>query len=116
MKVAKNMNWINYHKKFNLTKIGLLLIIIAMSIWLCSLIELKSNEIMLTQNLSIEEVWLYEGALQWWKNVYTTAIIPVTVVLTLSGIVILLRKQLPSRFAQKDVLQKLEEKIKKAIK
>jgi hypothetical protein len=109
------MNWINY-KKFNLTRIGLLLIIIAMSIWICSLIELKSNEIMLTQNLSIEEVWRYEGALQRWKNVYATAIIPVTVVLTLSGIVILLRKQLPSRFVQKDALNKLEEKIKKAIK
>lgn len=108
------MNWIRNHKKLNLSVwIGLLLIIAALSIWFYSIIELKSNEIMLTtQNLSIEKVWLYEGALQWWKNVYVTAIIPGTAVLTLSGIASILSQQLFSRFAQKDALNKFEENIK----
>jgi hypothetical protein len=117
MKGSQYMNWINnYGKKFNLARIGLLLVIVAVSIWLCSVIELKSNEVMLAQNLSIEEVWRYEGALQWWKSVYATAIIPVTAVLALSGIVLLLSQQLPIRFAQKDSLNRFEEKIKKALK
>jgi len=110
------MNWIKNHKKLNLTVwIGLLLIISALSIWIYSIIELKSNEIMLTtQNLSIEEVWRYEGALQWWKNVYVTAILPTTAVLILSGTVTLLSQQLFSHFTQKNVLSKLETNIKQA--
>ena len=113
MKRSQYLNWINYSKIFNLTKIGLLLVIVAVSIWLCSVIELKSNEVMLAQDLSIEDVWRYEGALQWWKNVYATAIIPATAVLALSGIALLLRQHLPRRFVQKDVLNRLEEKIRK---
>jgi hypothetical protein len=109
------MNWINY-KKLNLTRIGLLLVILAMGIWIIAIIELVSNEVMLTQNLSIEEVWRYEGALQWWKNVYATAIIPVTAVLTLSGITLLLRQHLPSWFAQKRCIEQVRREDKKALK
>ena len=114
---AEHMNWIKNHKKLNLTVwVGLLLIIAALSIWLYSIIELKGNEIMLTtQNLSIEEVWRYEGALQWWKNAYTTAIIPATAILTISGIATILSQQLRG-FSQKDALSKLEENIKQACK
>ena len=108
------MNWIKNLKQPDLTVwIGLLLIIAALSIWIFSIAELKGNEIMLTtQNLSIEEVWRYEGALQWWKNLYLTAIIPTTAVLTLSGIASILSQQLFSRFAQKDTLAKFEETLK----
>ena len=113
MKGSQYMSWINY-KIFNLTRIGLLLVIVAVSIWLYSVIELASNEVMLAQNLSIEEVWRYEGALQWWRNFYATAIIPATAVLALSGIALLLRQHLPSRFVQKDVLNRLGERIRKA--
>ena len=110
------MIWIKNHKKSKLTVwIGLLLLISALSIWLYSIIELISNEIMLTtQNLSIEEVWRYEGALQWWKNVYVTAIIPATAALTLSGTTTILSQKLFSRFAQKDPFNKLEKNIKQA--
>ena len=111
------MNWINYHKRVNLrSAIGLFLIIVAMSIWLYSLIELKTNEIMLTTQLTIEEVWRYEGALQWWKNVYSTAIIPATVILISSGIAVLLSQQIPNQFSHKDALSRFEENIKKTIK
>lgn len=110
------MNWITNHKKHNLTVlIGLILTISALSIWIYSIIELKSNEIMLTtQNLSIKEVWRYEGALQWWKNFYTTTIIPATTILTLSGIATILSPQLLSRFKQKTALNQFENKIKEA--
>jgi hypothetical protein len=88
--------------KINLTLwIGISLIVAAFTIWLCSIIEIKSNEIMLsTQNLTVEEFWLYDGALQWWKNAYWTVIFPMWGILTLSGITIMISPQLP-RFAQK---------------
>jgi hypothetical protein len=108
------MNWINYTKKVNLRLgIGLLLIIAAFAIWLFSFIELRSNEIMLTTQLSIEEVWRYEGALQWWKAAYNTAIIPATAILSFSGIAALLSKPILNNFRQKDVMSRFEQKIKK---
>ena len=108
------MNLITNHKKHNLTiLIGLILTISALSIWICSIIELKSNEIMLaTQNIPLEEVWRYEGALQWWKNFYTTTIIPATTILSLAGIATILSPQLLSHFRQTTALNQFENKIK----
>ena len=103
------MNWMKKPKKINLTVwIGVLLITVAFSIWLYSIIEIQSNEIMLaTQDLGVEEVWLYEGALQWWKNAYWTAILPTWGILTISGIATILSPQLRG-FAQKVTLKKPE--------
>jgi hypothetical protein len=70
--------------------LGLLLVAIGITIWTISIIEIKSNELMLTQNLSIEDVWRYQGALQWWEDLYTTVTIPATSVLLVSGIVFIL--------------------------
>lgn len=60
------MNW-SEPKNIDLTKyVGILLLATALIILVISIIELKGNEIMLaTQTLSIEEVWSFEGALQW---------------------------------------------------
>ena len=63
------------------------------------------------QNLSIE-VWRYEGALQWWKNIYVTAIIPKTVVLIVLGTTTMLIQQLLSHFTQKDIFNELEKNMK----
>ena len=58
-----------------------------------------------TQNLSIEELWFYEGALQWWQNTFTTTILPTTQILTTTGIATILTSQL-LKFAQKDPKKK----------
>jgi hypothetical protein len=82
-------------QQLNITKLlGLLLIAIGIIIWTISIIELTSNEVMLTQNLSAEDMWRYEGALQWWQNMYTTAIIPATVALIIFGILLILSPRL----------------------
>lgn len=94
---------------------GLLLIFSALSICLISIIELVSNEVMLTQNLSMEEVWRYEGALKWWKVVYNTTILPATAILMVSGILTILRPKLLSIFVQKRALRKLEQNIKETL-
>jgi hypothetical protein len=96
------------HKKTNLTVwVGLLLIAGALIIWGCSIIELKSNEIMLTtKNLSVEEVWRYEGALQWWRKAYVKAVLPTTGFLTISGIALISSPQILA-FVEKGALRRL---------
>jgi hypothetical protein len=109
------MTWIKNHKINKPQWFAIILIITALSIWIHSLIELKSNEIMLTnQNLSMEEIWRYEGALQWWKNTYETTIIPITSMLLILGAATLLRQKLLSTFTKEDILNKFEETLKKA--
>ena len=110
------MNWIKDNKKVNSkVLIGLFLIIVGLSIWIYSAIELISNEVLLAnQNIPIEEVWRAEGALQWWKNVYATAIIPATTILTLSGIAALLGPVLLGSFKQRIAFNKFENKLKEA--
>jgi hypothetical protein len=94
------------HKKNHVVWFGLLLIAAALIIWLCSIIEIKSNEIMLTtQNLSMEEIWGYEGALQWWENAYLTAVIPTAGILTISGLGLLSSSHI-IRFVQNGSLRK----------
>jgi hypothetical protein len=111
------MTWIKNHKITQSQWFALILIITALSIWIYSLIELKSNEIMLTtQNLSIDEIWRYEGALQWWKNTYQTTIIPITTILSISGVAMLLHQKILSPFTKEHTLNKFEETLKKACK
>jgi hypothetical protein len=111
------MNWIKNHKNFNLSVwIGLALMLAALTVWLLSIIELTSNEIMLTQNLSIEEVWRYEGALNWWKATYNTAIIPTTAILALSGMLSITGQSLFSRLIQKNSLKNFEVTLQQACK
>ena len=75
---------------------GLLLIIIAFTIWLISIIEIKSNEIILaTQNLSVEEFEFYQGSLQWWNNIYNNSILPIGGILVLTGLATSLSPQIP---------------------
>ena len=74
--------------------LGLVLIVIGVSIWITAIVELTSNEVMLNQDLSIENVWRYEGALQWWENAYLKTILPAIGLLVVSGIILMLGPRL----------------------
>lgn len=74
--------------------LGLVLIVIGVSIWITAIVELTSNEVMLNQDLSIEDVWRYEGALQWWENAYLKTILPAIGLLVVSGIILMLGPRL----------------------
>jgi hypothetical protein len=67
------------------------LIAVSITIWTLSIIELKGLEIMLSNSqnyeLTIEEIWSYEGALIWWKETYTSIIYPSSLILTITGII-----------------------------
>ena len=110
------MNQLINITKLNFTLlIGLALIFSAISICVFSVIELKSNELILTnQNSKIEELWQAEGALQWWKNFYATTIVPATAILTLTGIATVPRPKLVNRPKQKHVLNNFEKELQKA--
>jgi hypothetical protein len=105
-------------KKLNfVVLIGLALIISALSIWVFSAIELKNNELILTnQNVGMEELWQVEGALQWWNNFYATVIVPATTILALTGIATILSPKLFVRYNQRHVLNTFEKELQKACK
>ena len=110
---AKYLNWIKNYRKLNFTfKIGLVLVISAIAIWAFSILELQSHELILTnQNLDLEEIWKAEGALVWWKKIYSTMIIPVTLILTLSGTATILSSMISNNFKQKTALEQFEDAV-----
>ena len=110
---VKYLNWIKNYKNFNFTfMIGLLLIISAITIWAFSTLELKSNELILTnQNLNLEEIRRAEGALLWWKTIYSSMIIPTTLIVTLSGTATILSSIISNNFKQKTALDKFEDAV-----
>ena len=85
----KNLLNFKYFRYF-----GALLVIVSFFVWLLPIIEIQSNEVMIEYaqdySLGIEEIWAYEGALKWWKNVYATTIIPLIGTLTTFGIVLIM--------------------------
>jgi hypothetical protein len=83
------MKWVEKNRKSNLTIwIALLLVVAALSIWLCSVIEMFGIEVASsTQAVVEQEFWLYEGALQLWKSAYAIVILTATGILIAAGIV-----------------------------
>ena len=72
--------------KITKTKLHIILaaifLITALILWLYSTAVIFGHEQTLaTPNLPIEEVWRYEGSLEWWRNTYATTIIPSTAIL-----------------------------------
>ena len=103
-------------KKFNLfILIGLALIVSALSILAFSLIEIKTNELVLTnQNAMMDDLWRAEGAIQWWSNVYATIIVPATTILAVTGIATILSPRLFVMCKRKYVLNNFEKELQKA--
>jgi hypothetical protein len=83
------MKWVEKNRKSNLTIwIALLLVVAALSIWLCSIIEMFGSEVASsTQAVVEQEFWLYEGALQLWKSAYVIVILTATGILIAVGVV-----------------------------
>ena len=107
------MKWIQNCRKMNfLFMIGLLLINLAIIIWAFSIFELRSNELILTDQVSsLEELWNAEAALEWWKKTYSTKIIPTTFILFFSGIGIVLSSMIYYNFEQKVTINQLNKKL-----
>ncbi|MEJ2242814.1 MAG: hypothetical protein P8Y18_11855 [Candidatus Bathyarchaeota archaeon] len=70
---------------------GVLLLVLAFFVWFFPIMEIQSNQAMLLEadnlHLESEQIWAYDGALRWWKNVYASTIIPLVGILITSGLV-----------------------------
>ena len=71
--------------------VGLGLVWLAFGVWGYSYYQINTNEsIVASQSSSIEQVLKAKGALEWWNNYYTTTTIPLSIILSLAGIIILI--------------------------
>ena len=90
------MNWMKNNKKFTVG-LGVVLVFAGIGVFLVSNFEINGLEAMLAnESLSVEEVWRFEGALQWWRKTYVTVTLPVSVFLLISGIATLMSQFLLS--------------------
>ena len=82
--------------------IGPILLIIGLFLFLYSNIMMLGHEqILNSSNLSMEEVWQYQGALSWWRNSYINFFLPSAVILTSLGAIILIRPLVLKRIQHK---------------
>jgi hypothetical protein len=93
--------------------LGFLLLMVAFLAWFLVMFEIQSSHAILSEaqnlNLAIEQIWAVEGALEWWKNVYVTVIIPLIGILITSGIIALL-SPLILRFEHRVLFRKVRNK------
>lgn len=80
------------HIDFNVVQIfGVLLLILAFFVWFVPMVEIQSNEVMLSEtdnpNFETGQVSVYSGSLRWWKNLYINTVIPIIGVLVTTGLV-----------------------------
>ena len=86
------MGLFNSRVDFNFVQIfGFFLLILAFFILVVPMVEIESNEVMLSEvdnpNFDLDQVAVYSGSLRWWKNLYINIVIPVVGVLITSGLV-----------------------------
>lgn len=113
MNALKNLKKINRLKLTVLT--ASLLIIAGFSIWLYATSMIQNQTQLLTaSNLTHEEIWSYEGALQWWKTTYATTITPLTTITITFGAITLLGPILWTKIQQKQVLKTFTDSLELA--
>ena len=96
------MSWIRNNNKF-LVAIGVFLVCAGIGVILVTQFEIDGLENTLaTESLNEEEIWRFEGALQWWRTTYFDVAIPVSTILTLSGIALALSSVLASMLKDMD--------------
>ena len=86
------MGLFNSRVDFNFVQIfGFFLLILAFFILVVPMVEIESNEVMLSEvdnpNFDLDQVAVYSGSLRWWKNLYINIVIPIVGVLITSGLV-----------------------------
>ncbi|MCW4034779.1 MAG: hypothetical protein NWF03_05385 [Candidatus Bathyarchaeota archaeon] len=90
------MSWIRNNNKI-LVAVGVFLVCAGIGVILITQSEIDGLEEALTnETLTPEEIWRFEGALQWWRTTYFDITIPVSTILTLSGIALALSSVLAS--------------------
>ena len=113
MSALKNLKKI---KRFRLTVLTAILLLIAgFSIWLYTTSVIEGyTQILDSSKLTTEEIWSYEGTLQWWRSTYTTTIFPLTAIMITVGIISLLGPTLWTKIQQRYVLKTFTDELELA--
>lgn len=113
MYALKKLKKINHLKLTVLTAI--LLLIAGFSIWLYTTSVIQGyTQLLGSSKLTTEEAWSYEGSLQWWRSVYTTAILPLTAIMITVGFITLIAPMLWTRIQQRYVLKTFTDELELA--
>jgi len=113
MYALKNLKKIN---RFRLTVLTAILLLIAgFSIWFYTNSVIQGyTQLLDSSKLTTEEMWSYEGSLQWWRTTYTTTIFPLTAVMITIGIITLLGPTLWTRIQQRYTLKTFTDELELA--
>jgi hypothetical protein len=96
---------------------GVLFLVVGVSLLGYSISAIQEREQLLNSaDLTLEEMWRYEGSLSWWRNAYVTVFLPLTVVFVALGVVGLVSQPLLTRLHQKSVLETFVDNVKRASK
>ncbi|MCW4014931.1 MAG: hypothetical protein NWF06_01030 [Candidatus Bathyarchaeota archaeon] len=102
--------------KFRLVAIiGVILLITGISLLGYSISAIQEREQMLANTeLSLEELWHYEGSLNWWKNAYDTLFLPLTAVFISLGGIIMVSQPIFIMVRRKNILKTFSENVRRA--
>ena len=95
------------NNRFKLASLTAILLLVAgFSIMLYTTLNIHNYTQLLldSSKLTAEEMWSYEGSLQWWSNTYAT-IFPVTVTMITAGLVTLFGPPAWTRIQQKHAIR-----------
>jgi hypothetical protein len=96
---------------------GVLFLVVGVSLLGYSISAIQEREQMLNSaDLTLEEMWRYEGSLSWWRNAYVTVFLPLTVVFVALGVISLVSQPLLTRLHHKNVLETFADNVKRASK
>jgi hypothetical protein len=94
---------------------GVVLLVLGVSLLGYSISAIQEREQMLNSaDLTLEDMWHYEGSLQWWRNAYITVFLPLTAVFLALGGICLISQPLVTRIHRKSVLDNFSENVKRA--
>jgi hypothetical protein len=113
--MARLENLVNRNHFRAATILGMLLIVTAVGIFAYSNFAIQEREQMLNSaDLTVENTWQIEGALQWWRSTYATVFLPLTFILAAFGTIGLVSQPLLTKMQRKSALETFADSIQRA--
>ena len=113
MPAPKNLKKTNRFRLMFL--MAILLLIAGFSIWIYTIsVIYGTTQLLESSNLKQEEIWSYEGSLQWWRTTYTTTILPLTTIMISIGFLSLLSPLILKRMQRRQVLKTFTDELELA--
>ena len=86
------------------TLLGILFLVVGVSLLGYSVSVIQDyGQLSSSADLTLEQMWHYDGSLSWWRNAYFTLFLPLTSVFVTLGGVVLVTQPLMSKLRHKSV-------------